>query len=321
MGQRTRVELGRRTDLGADCARCFGLCCVALAFARSVDFPEDKPAGEPCRHLDRTDGCEIHDRLRPLGYRGCTVFDCFGAGQQVSQVTFGGRSWRADAPTRRAEMFTVFPVVRRLHELLWYLDRAIDMVTGAAPPVTDTQPWVVAFDRIQALTRSPAADLLALDVDAEYGSVRPLLVAAGEQARRQVPAPADRHRGHRLGPGVDLAGASLAGADLTGVCLRGAVLIGADLTGARLTACEVLGVDWRDADLSGADLRSALFLTQTQVNSARGDAATLLPPGYQRPGHWSDRLDAMDERAPVRERRDRSATPRPTPRRTGRRRG
>jgi hypothetical protein len=34
MATRTRVEPGRRADLGAD---CFGLCCVALAFTRSAE--------------------------------------------------------------------------------------------------------------------------------------------------------------------------------------------------------------------------------------------------------------------------------------------
>lgn len=37
--------------LEADCSQCFGLCCVALPFARSADFPVDKAAGEPCRNL------------------------------------------------------------------------------------------------------------------------------------------------------------------------------------------------------------------------------------------------------------------------------
>ncbi|MFI2708048.1 pentapeptide repeat-containing protein, partial [Nocardioides sp. CER28] len=124
MSAPTRIALGVREDLGADCARCFGLCCVALAFARSADFPVDKAAGEPCVHLDDADACGIHGELRQRGFKGCTVFDCFGAGQKVSRHTFGGRSWRDD-PADGARMFQVFPIVRRLHELLWYLDGAI----------------------------------------------------------------------------------------------------------------------------------------------------------------------------------------------------
>ena len=80
--------------LHADCARCFALCCVAPAFAASADFAIDKPAGQPCPNLLADFRCGIHDHLRERGFPGCTVFDCFGAGQRVAQVSFGGVDWR-----------------------------------------------------------------------------------------------------------------------------------------------------------------------------------------------------------------------------------
>ena len=70
-----------RSELQADCARCFGLCCVALPFAASADFAVDKAAGSPCRNLRTDFGCGIHAELRQRGFNGCTVYDCFGAGQ------------------------------------------------------------------------------------------------------------------------------------------------------------------------------------------------------------------------------------------------
>ena len=289
MRERTRVELGRREDLGADCARCFGLCCVALAFARSADFPFDKPAGDPCENLDDHDACRVHTELRPRGFVGCTVFDCFGAGQKVSQHTFEGRSWRSDPATRTA-MFATFPIVRRLHELLWYLEQAIVLVgeTGETGETGDATPLLSRFDRVSALSREQPDRLLGLDVDAEYAAARPLLLQASEDARRGVPRGLpDRSVRRRLGPGRDLAGAALAGADLRGLSLRGSLLIGADLSGALLSHCDLLGVDLRDANVAGADLAGAIYLTQMQVSSARGDGRTLLPSGFARPAHWS----------------------------------
>jgi hypothetical protein len=272
--ERTRVDLGAREDLGADCASCFGLCCVALAFARSADFPIDKAAGEPCTNLDDLDACRVHAELRPLGFKGCTVFDCFGAGQKVSRHTFRGRTWRHD-PETGAAMFRVFPIVRRLHELLWYLDQAITLTDGA-------EDVVACFERVRTLSDQGPARLVEVDVDAEYDAARQLLLRASEDARAGHPA----RRPGRLRPGSDLSGARLAAADLSGLTLRGALLIGADLCRARLTRCDVLGVDLRDADVSGADLAGAIYLTQMQVNSARGDAATVLPAGFERPAHW-----------------------------------
>ncbi|MFJ6350796.1 pentapeptide repeat-containing protein [Streptomyces sp. NPDC092046] len=59
------------------------------------------------------------------------------------------------------------------------------------------------------------------------------------------------------------------------------------MSGADLSLADLIGADLRDADLSGADLTGALFLTQPQLNAARGDAATRLSDGFARPAHWS----------------------------------
>ena len=281
MGERTRVELGRREDLGADCANCFGLCCVALAFAKSADFPFDKAAGEPCENLASDDACRIHPHLRDRGFKGCTVFDCFGAGQKVSRLTFSGRSWREDPQTRTA-MFSTFPIVRRLHELLWYVDEAITMVQTSR----DATPWLVAFERIQQLSDRDADDLGGLDVDAEYDAVRDLLVEASGIARAGYEGRGRKRGGRSMEPGSDLTGAQLAGMDLRGLSIRGSAAIGADFSDAKMQLCDVLGVDMRDADLGGVDLRTAIYLTQMQVNSARGDSRTALPDGFDRPSHW-----------------------------------
>ncbi len=86
--------------------------------------------------------------------------------------------------------------------------------------------------------------------------------------------------------GADLIGASLRAADLTGANLRGALLIGADLTAADLTLADVTGADVRDTDFSGANLAGSLFLTQAQLDAAKGDADTQLPSTLGRPRHW-----------------------------------
>jgi Pentapeptide repeats (8 copies) len=262
-----------RTDqLQADCANCFGLCCVALPFARSADFAVDKPAGTPCTHLREDFRCGIHAGLRERGFPGCTVFDCLGAGQKVSRVTFGGRDWRDDEGTAR-RMFAVFPVVRQLHELLAYLAEAIDRDAALRAELT------AAYDRIDALTRGSAEQLEGCDVAAVRAEVSALLLRVSERVRAGRPGPDHR--------GADLIGARLRGADLRGAVLRGAYLIGADLRGADLRTADLIGADLRGADLRGADLTGALFVTQTQLEAARGDAGTRLPAALRRPLHWA----------------------------------
>ncbi|MCQ9130913.1 pentapeptide repeat-containing protein [Streptomyces hilarionis] len=266
-----------RADLRGDCENCFGLCCVALPFARSADFAIDKPAGKACPNLGADHRCGIHARLRESGFTGCTVYDCFGAGQKVSQVTFGGRD-RATAPREEARrMAEAFPVVRQLHELLWYLTEALAL--PAARPVHGELRRLL--DRTDALTRLSPDDLAGLDVPAHRGAVNALLLRTSELVRSGVPGRRKERRG------ADLVGARLKGADLRGANLRGALLIAADLTGADLRRADLIGADLRDTDLTDADLTGAFFLTQPQLNAARGSAGTRLPESVARPAHWT----------------------------------
>ncbi|MGC2998915.1 pentapeptide repeat-containing protein [Streptomyces sp. G35A] len=270
----------RAGDLRGDCEQCFGLCCVALPFAASADFAVDKDAGRPCGNLREDHRCGIHARLRQEGFPGCTVYDCFGAGQRVSQVTFGGQDWRTGPPERARRMFEVFPVVRQLHELLWYLTEALAL--PAARPVHAGLRR--ALESTERLARQTPAELAALDVDAHRGDVNALLLKASELARGPV-------RGRRKDRrNADLVGARLKGADLRGVSLRGALLIAADLTGADLRGADLIGADLRAADLTDADLTGAFFLTQPQLNAARGSAGTRLPASLARPAHWTAEL-------------------------------
>jgi uncharacterized protein YjbI with pentapeptide repeats len=255
--------------LRADCARCFALCCVAPAFTASADFAIDKPAGRACANLGSDFRCTIHDHLRRRGFPGCTVYDCFGAGQQVAQITFGGRDWR-HSPEIAGQMFTVFAIMRQLHELLWFLSEALTL-----RPSDTLQD---ALSEIERLTRLGPDDLVELDVGAHRESVNVLLRRTSESVRAGT-------RGQNL-RGADLAGRDLSGGDLRGANLRGAYLIGANLGGADLRLADLTGADLRGTNLAGADLSTAIFLTQSQLDAATGDARTALPASLSRPTHW-----------------------------------
>lgn len=95
-----------RLNLRDDCENCFGLCCVALPFAASADFAINKNAAQPCRNLQSDFRCGVHNNLRQLSFRGCTVYECFGAGLKVAQVTFDGHDWR-QTPGSAKQMFEV----------------------------------------------------------------------------------------------------------------------------------------------------------------------------------------------------------------------
>lgn len=243
------------------------------AFSRGADFAVDKPAGTPCPNLTGDDRCGVHDRLRPLGFPGCVVYDCFGAGQHVTGVVSPGLD-RGDRSTLH-QVATVFPVVRALQELRWLVRaaRAMD------PPPSLAAELAAADGDLAARVAGSPEELRGTDVDAVRGSVNRALTAAGAHARRSVRRPRDLR-------GADLVGADLRGADLCGAVLRGAVLLGADLRGADLRLADVTGADTRGARVGGADLRQVLFLTGAQLEAASGDAGTRLDDGVTRPAHW-----------------------------------
>ncbi|WP_416829224.1 pentapeptide repeat-containing protein [Ectobacillus polymachus] len=261
--------------LHADCENCFGLCCVALPYAKSADFAFDKDGGTPCPNLQSDYRCGIHNNLRKKGFRGCAVYECFGAGQKVSQVTYGGNDWR-DNPELTKEMFDVFPIMQQLHEMLCYLYEALRL-EDARPIYEELQ---IAIEKTEYLTNLSPKSILDLDVPAHRATINDLLLRTSELVRAKVSCKKNENRGR------DLIGAKLRGADLRGANLRGALLIASDLRESDMRVTDLIGADLRDANVSGANLTGSIFLTQAQVNSAKGDRNTKLPSSLRIPEHW-----------------------------------
>ncbi len=134
---------------------------MAPAFAASSDFAIDKPTASPAPNLGDDFACQIHDRLRPSGFRGCVVFECHGAGQRIAQQTFDGVSWR-EAPESAAVMFAAFATMRPLHELLVYLHEA----AGWPQAAHSTINFQVTSARWTRFCSLPAEELASVDVDA-----------------------------------------------------------------------------------------------------------------------------------------------------------
>ena len=105
-----------RSDLHSDCGDCAAVCCIATSFEASPDFANTKSAGEPCHHLDGT-RCAIHHQLTLRGFKGCAVYDCYGAGPRVTREFTGPERARNEA----------FMQLRVLHELLWFVLGALEL--------------------------------------------------------------------------------------------------------------------------------------------------------------------------------------------------
>lgn len=270
-------------DLKINCNQCFGYCCVALYFTASEGFPVDKVAGKPCINLQVDFRCLIHNQLAERRLKGCMSYDCFGAGQKVAQSTYDGRDWRS-FPELSCQMFAVFSIMRELHEMLWYLTEALMLEINSN-----------VWDRIkqlkeetERLTYLDANSLVAPDLPLQREKVKILINRTFENVTNQIPGNKKGSLPHRksISGRADLIGADLKNTNLRGMDLRGAFLVAADFRGNDLSFTNLIGADLRDADIRGTNLERSLFLTQSQINAAKGDCSTRLPFWIEPPAKW-----------------------------------
>lgn len=201
----------------------------------------------------------------------------------MSQGFFAGKSW-LERPETKDEMFSAFKSARQLHEMLWYL-------AEAQSRTFDPDSSAVAGQLRKTIEHALSGELSALfslELQDLHSQVRSLLIEVSEEVRASYFAAGDDHLGSELKAGADLMGRTLKSRRLCGADLRGAYLIAADLRDSDLAGVDLLGADLRDARLEGADLSKALYVTQPQLNAARGSSATLLPSDLTMPSHWEN---------------------------------
>ncbi len=209
-------------------------------------------------------------------FQGCTVYDCFGAGQRVSLVTFGGVSWR-EAPETARQMYEVFPVVRGLHELLRHLAEALAL-PAARPVHAEVR---AALARVEALASGTPDALEELDVNAVRAGVNPLLLrtselvraTAGGRPKKPARGGPDRQaaaRGEAAGRGPARGAAHRRRPDGGGPVAR------------RSDRCRPAG---RRPVGRGPDGRPLPHAAPGERGP--GNAATRLPEGFERPAHWT----------------------------------
>lgn len=264
-------------DLKIDCEKCFGYCCVALYFSAFEGFPIDKVAGKPCINLKSDFSCSIHKDLRKKGLKGCTSYDCFGAGQKVAQVTFEGQDWRK-SPKLAQQIFDVFLVMRQLHEMLWYLKQAY--ILEETESIREELNSMIR--ETEKITNLNAEHILSLDIIDYRTKVNVLLRKTSELVQKKFKS----RNNKEFKSGTDFIGKNLRKTNLVGADLRGAFLIASDLRENDLNGANLIGSDMRDTDIRGTNLENSIFITQSQINTARGDSSTKLPKILDRPLYW-----------------------------------
>lgn len=272
----TDIDLRKFEPYMIDCGRCCGLCCVALYFSRMDGFPEDKEAGEPCKNLHNDYKCRVHSSLSGLGLHGCMAYDCFGAGQKVTgQIPFKP-DWNTIEDQEAEKIFQSFLTVMHLHQTLWYLAEASVLRIGESLK----EQIRLLKNEGKDLTEQPLQILLSTEAE-------PFREKANSLLKRLSTEIASRF-GTEFKPDVfkDYMGSDLRGKKLQGKDFSMALMIASNLERADLQGANFLGADMRDANIRNTDLSQSLFLTQIQINAAKGNEGTILPPYLKRPSAW-----------------------------------
>jgi uncharacterized protein YjbI with pentapeptide repeats len=174
----------------------------------------------------------------------------------------------------------------------------------AAP---DVQAAVMVLGRLPTRGDSPRADLRGAllgrcDLNGADLSNSNLRHANLARARLIKTKFCETHMARAILVGANLQQANLNNARLAGARLDDAILRKADLSGADLRLARLVGAQLHQADLAGANLEGAQLhgaslggavllgdakgLTQTQLNSAKGNAMTRIPSTLIRPADW-----------------------------------
>lgn len=145
-------------------------------------------------------------------------------------------------------------------------------------PVSSQAERDAVAARVRAGAACPGCDLFQIDLAYQAIAGRDFSGARLRQSNLSV-ATADGARFSRANLSLaNLFAARFSRADFSEANLNGATLVGGYFGGARFAGATFVG-----ANLSGADLSSARGLTQTQLTSACGDGATVLPDGLTIP--------------------------------------
>lgn len=260
-------------NLKVDCSNCSGLCCTALFFSKIDGFPENKVAGKPCSKLKEDYRCMIHSDLAKQNMKGCIGYDCFGAGQHVTQNIYKGETWK-NSKLNSKEIFDVFIMVFQLYQIRYFLEEAITIIP-AKELWEDIQKLIIENETM--CNYSPE-NILNIEIDKYRDKVNNIL--------KQVIASISNSFNNKKKQVGNFLGKNFKNKDMSGYDLSMNLLIAANFDSCVFNGTVFLGADTRDTNFSNADLSEALFLTQGQVNSAKGNRNTKLPKHLDYPVTW-----------------------------------
>lgn len=268
------TDKGNLRELKIDCSKCSGLCCTALFFSKVDGFPENKVAGKACIKLKNNYYCKIHNELEKKNMKGCIGYDCFGAGQHVTQHIYIGKTW-SDSPECAQEIFDVFIIIFQLYQIRYFLEESILIVS--AKNLGDNIQKLINENK--SICNDIPQNIINFDIECYRSKVNIILKQVSSSILKKF-------KNVDNAKSIDFLGRSFKKKDMSGLDLSMKLLIATNFDSCIFEGTNFLGADTRDTNFSNADLREAVFLTQGQINSAKGNRNTKLPQYLDYPVTW-----------------------------------
>lgn len=246
-------------SLKIECQECLGICCTALYFSKIDGFYEDKKAGQDCINLDSQHRCKIYQELLVKNSKGCKIYDCFGAGQKVTQMYLNRQ-------VVDQEVCKIYLIMYQLYQMLWYLLQAKNygqkQVNGS-------------LQTIQEIIQLSAKEILQTNIDTIIKEAKMALKKASDTLTAIDVTKKQTYFQK------DLSFKNLDHKDFSMT-----IMIASNLEGSSLDKTNFLATDIRDTNIKNTDMSNCLFLTQGQINSAIGNQNTQLPSYLTKPETW-----------------------------------
>ncbi|AKL96061.1 hypothetical protein CACET_c26160 [Clostridium aceticum] len=264
----------RLEQFKVDCSKCSGLCCTALFFSKIDGFPENKKAGKPCTKLQSDYRCKIHHELEKRNMKGCIGYDCFGAGQHVTQYIYKGETWQT-SQEQSEEIFDVFVIIFQLYQMRYFLEES-KIIIPAKELWSDIQNLI---NENEALCNSTPQSIRDIDIESYRNKVNIILKQVCNYIIKFFKDSDNKDI-------TEFLGRNFKKRDMSGLDLGMKLLIASNFDSCIFDGTVFLGADTRDTNFSNSDLREAVFLTQRQINSAKGNRKTKLPGHLDYPVTW-----------------------------------
>ncbi|MGL5615254.1 MAG: pentapeptide repeat-containing protein [Sarcina sp.] len=273
MNVKEKGDLKKLKEFKIDCFKCSGLCCTALFFSKIDGFPENKVAGKPCSSLKNDYSCSIHKDLEKRNMKGCMGYDCFGAGQFVTEKVYKGESWRT-LKNKSEEFFNTFTIAFQFYQVSYYLEEA--RIIAVAKEFHEDIDKLIKENEF--FYDSNPEDIIAFDIEKYREKANVILKRVSKSVVENF-----KNNNKAIN---SFFGKSFKNKNMNGLDLSMQLLIAANFEGCTFKGTIFLGADTRDCNFSNADLSEGVFLTQGQINSAKGNRNTKLPKHLDYPVSW-----------------------------------